>query len=324
MVEKTGPGLHADAVAELFAETFEREAVGLDEDFFRLGGDSLLGAVLMSAIEKRFGLVLSISMLLETPTPRALADAIFEKNASRIVPCLISINPDGTLPTIFCVHGNVGESVAPLRLSAAIGGRAFFAFRAIGLEQGELPLTTTEAIATSYLTGITEVRPRGPRVLLGHCAGAILAYEMAQQFAAVGQPIAGLIMLDPEASDEFAPYLHRTGLDLVRTEVLWQTRAAEIDAVLEADPNPTGNLRRKLVANGIKLAVATYRPRPYAGPTLLISTRDRTEALLNPDRGYPSLVRDLEVVELDIRHGKMFKDGLPEVARAIDQFVAGL
>ncbi len=316
------PLSQAQIVAGLFSDAFELETVNVDDDFFDLGGDSLKGESLMAAIENRFGLVLSISVLLEAPTPRALAAVIMEKNASRVVPCLITVNRDGVPPAVFCVHGNVGESMAPLRLSAAIGQRPFYAFRAIGLEQGEQILTSAEAMATSYLTGIAQVYPAGPLVLLGHCAGAIIALEMAQQLASVGKPPAGLVLIDPEVSDDFAPYLHNSGLKLTLLQSSWRKRAAQLDAVLAETPNPTGDLRRKVVAGGIKHAVGTYVPEPYDGPTLLLYTEERREALLNKERGYPSFIRDLETVGLRTGHGGMFTDALAQVTEAIDDFIS--
>ena len=144
----------------MFAEVFALESVAIDDDFFPMGGDSLLGAALTRAIEKRFGLILSISMLLEAPTPRALATAILEKNVQRVAPCLVRIADGGAPPAIFSVHGTGGKSMAPLRLSNTIGQHPFYAFRAIGLEQGEQILTSVEAMATTYLTGIARVRSR--------------------------------------------------------------------------------------------------------------------------------------------------------------------
>ena len=230
------------------------------------------GAELMTGIEKRFGLVLSLSILLEAPTPRTLAEAIFKTNVSRVAPCLISINPNGAPPPIFCVHGNEGESTAPQRLSTVLGTRAFYAFRGIGLEQGEEFLTSVDAIAANYLAGVAQARPEGPHVLFGHCAGTMIAYEMAQQLAATGNRPVALILADPEVSKDFAPYLHNSGLALSLMQSSWRKRAAQLDQVLRSNPNPTGDARRKLVAGGIKHAIGTYMPKRYDGPTLLLYT----------------------------------------------------
>ena len=81
----------AEVMAGLFAGVFERESVAVDDDFFELGGDSLAGAALMAAVEKHFGCVLSMTKLLEAPTPRELAQAVLALNASRVVPWVVPV-----------------------------------------------------------------------------------------------------------------------------------------------------------------------------------------------------------------------------------------
>ncbi len=323
-VVTSDPLSHGEIVAGLFAEVFALDSVAIDDDFFEMGGDSLLGAALTTAIEKRFGLILSISILLEAPTPRALATAILEKNVQRVAPCLVTIADGGAPPAIFCVHGTGGESMAPLRLSNTIGRHPFYAFRAIGLEHGEQILTSVEAMATTYLTGIARARTPDPLILFGHCAGAIIAYEMAQQLVRIGDPPAGLVLVDPEDYPELAPYLYNSGMKLSLLQSSWRKRAAQLDALIEADPNPTGERRREFVAAGIKHAVGTYMPAPYDGPTLLVCTPERRDALLNRSLGYPSLTRDLETVVLTTNHTGMFKEGLAQVAEAVAKFIARL
>ena len=310
-----------NVVADLFADVFERSSVTLDDDFFELGGDSLAGTSLMAAVEKRFGLVLPFSVLLEAPTPRALAAMIFAKNVKRVGSLLIGINPNGTAPPIFCIHGNTGESVLPPRLSAMMPERAFFAFRAMGLEQGENLLITVDAFANRYVASMRRARWHEKPVLLGHCAGATIAYEMAQRLIRQGKPPAGLILVDPEVSSDFAPYLHNSGLGLALMQSAWNKRAAQLKRAIDANPNPSGDMRRKLVAGGVKHAVGTYAPKAYPGPALLICSEERKGALLNKERGYPSLIADLEVVELPHEHGDLFHDGLQDAVRAIERFV---
>ena len=156
-------------------------------------------------------------------------------------------------------------------------------------------------------------------ILFGHCAGAIIAYEMAQQLVRVGHPPAGLVLVDPEYSPELAPYLYNSGMKLSLLQSSWRKRAAGLDEAIAEDPNPDGDLRRKLVAGGIKHAIGTYIPEPYNHPTLLIYTPERRNALLNREHGYPTFVRDLETVALTTNHEGMFTAGLPQVGERCRQ-----
>ncbi len=149
-------------IAAIFAEVFELASVDIDDDFFELGGDLLLAEAAMTAIEKRFGPILSIAALYESPTPRALAGLLKDARASGDTRVLLTINPNGSPPPLFCVHGSEGQSVLPSRLSQAIGNRALYAYRAIGLEGGERPVTTIEAMADTYLKSILSICPAWP------------------------------------------------------------------------------------------------------------------------------------------------------------------
>jgi thioesterase domain-containing protein len=279
----------------------------------------------MSAVEARFGVVLSMSKLLEAPTPRELAQAVLASSvAPRTAPCVIAVNPHGIRPTLFVIHGNTGESVSPSRLSAALPSRALFAIRAMGLEKGEKLLRTAKDFAAVYLKSIERVRPNERPILMGHCGGTIIAYEMARQMTAKGTPPAGLILADPEVSDDFAPYLHNSGLSLRLIQSAWRKRADQLDEVIRKNPNLSGDMRRKIVAGGIKHAIGTYTPQPYGGPTLLLTSPDRHDLLLNKARGFPRLLSDMDVFEAAVGHGQMFKTGMAQSVAAIEGFIGRL
>jgi thioesterase domain-containing protein/acyl carrier protein len=311
-----------EVMAALFAGAFERDEVAPDDDFFELGGDSLIGAALMTAVEEHFGVVLSMSKLLEAPTPRELAEAVLAADAARAAPCVIPVNADGVRPTLFVVHGNTGESVAPSRLSAAMPTRAVYAIRAMGLEKGEALLRTAEDFAAAYLSGIEHALPGERPILMGHCGGTIIVYEMARQLTAAGKPPAGLILADPEVSDDFAPYLHNSGLALSLVQSAWRKRAAQLDEAIRNNPDLSGDLRRMIVANGIKHAIGTYTPRPYGGPTLLMTSPERRDLLLHETRGFPALLSDLEIFNATVGHRQMFGPGMERSSAVIEAFMA--
>jgi thioesterase domain-containing protein/acyl carrier protein len=314
----------AEAIAELFAEAFTLDTVDVDDDFFQLGGDSLIGQSLMTAIEQRWAVALSLSVLLQASTPRSLAATLAKHGTEQVVRCLIPVNDKGTPPAIFYVHGTDGESVAPVRLSEQLPSRPFYAFRALGLQEGEPFLRTADAIAGRYAAEIEKSYAGVPRIILGHCAGAAIAYELAQQLAAAGTPIMGMILIDPEVGREWAPFLYATGLQLSLMRGMWAPRAAELDEMIAKRSVPTSEQRRKIVSAGLRYAAAMYSPLPYAGPTLLISSPERKADLTNGRFGYPALVKDLTVAELSVVHERMFDDGLPEVVSAVESFLARL
>ena len=307
----------ASIIAGFFAEAFERDSVGVDDDFFELGGDSLMAAAVMTAIEQRFGPVFPISALFEAPTPRTLAGMLNPAGAGYDTRVLLKINPQGSSPPLFCVHGSDGESVLPSRLSQAVGDRALYAFRAIGLEGGERPNASVEAMADAYFEAVLSTCPSGPFFVLGHCAGCLVAYELAQRLHASGRTPAGLVLMDPPAHRDQL-HLHLFGREREFRRAIIAKWIAEIDAQF-ANGRLTGTKRRELMKDLIERAAAVYIPKPYPGPTLLFVTPSRASVLLS-QTGYPTLLPDLEIARLDEEHTQMFKD-LGVMAKAINSFI---
>jgi thioesterase domain-containing protein/acyl carrier protein len=310
-------------IAALFADAFGVEHVSPDSDFFELGGDSLIAASLVNGIEQHFGKVLSISVLFEAPTPRQLAGIVETMQAGASSRLLLPIRINGARPPIFCVHGNNGESVLPPRLSVACGDRQFYALRASGLEGGEQILTSVEAIASNYLVAIGEASER-PLVVLGHCGGSLIAYEMARQLAAAGKPPLGLVLIDPPADKHLAPHLFESGLALGLRQTERRRKVEMLERKIASENQATSARRRSLVTMAIEAAVSVYPVASYSGPTLIFCTAERTNRIMDPKRGYPRFLSNLQAVTLGVDHGQMFRTELARIGDAIDSFIAGL
>ena len=52
----------------IWSDLLQIEAIGLDDDFFELGGNSLLAVNLFARIESQLGLKLPLSTIIEAPT----------------------------------------------------------------------------------------------------------------------------------------------------------------------------------------------------------------------------------------------------------------
>src|SRR2546421_12443427 len=89
-------------LAGIWSEVLEQGEIGLDDDFFELGGDSLLAVWLMEEIAERTGTDLPLSLLLEGATIRHLAGALDGRGAQpgmwRGVKC------PGTRCPLFWIH----------------------------------------------------------------------------------------------------------------------------------------------------------------------------------------------------------------------------
>ncbi|MEX1008956.1 MAG: non-ribosomal peptide synthetase [Acidimicrobiia bacterium] len=192
-------------LADLLGSVLAVEHVGLDDDFFDLGGDSLAAIELMSAIDEQFGIDLPPSTLLEAPTTAELAPLLNHRRArgSSTVVALQTGPPfgpragTGTRTPFFCVAGAGSPATSLRALAHALpGDRPCYGIQARGLEERARPDRSVEACARRYLADLRAVQPSGPYLLGGHSFGGLVAFEMACRLEAAGEQVALLTMLD--------------------------------------------------------------------------------------------------------------------------------
>ena len=173
--------------------------VGVRDDFFELGGDSLSATHMLAVVSERFGRTLSPSALMPTATIEGLArrlTAPAEEGGS----LLVAFQTGGTRPPIFFAHGLGGEVYDYRALASHLGAdRPVYALRAQGLTDSLPPHETVEEMAAAYVKEVLAVRPRGPYFLGGYSSGGTIAYEMAGQLRAAGHEVMYLAVLDETA-----------------------------------------------------------------------------------------------------------------------------
>ena len=195
-------------IAAIWEELFGVAPIGANDNFFDLGGDSLLAAALVAAIEESCGRVLSPSVLLEASTVADLAATLIRAEggfSERVTP----LRASGERSALFFVHNDNGRGVYTHALARCLDpDRPVYAVHLHGLDEPTLP-ATVEAIAASRLQAVRDARPHGPYVLGGHCHGGIIALEMARQLRAEGERVEAVVMIDTSAPTIGLRALHR-------------------------------------------------------------------------------------------------------------------
>ncbi len=196
--EYVAPRDETEAIlCKLWGEILKLDRVGIDDDFFAIGGHSLLAAKLFSRLDEHFGRSLPLGVLFAAPTVRALAD-LYRASVGQKTRALVALRKAGSLPPVFAVPGVFGNVVGFAELCHELGpGKPFYGLQSVGLDGSEPPLSSIEEMAVLYISEIRTVQPRGPYILLGACFGATVAYEMAHQLLAQGEKVAFLGLLDP-------------------------------------------------------------------------------------------------------------------------------
>ena len=179
-----------------------------NQNYFDLGGDSSLAVHLFAEIEKVFKVKLPLATLFEAQTVGELAEVIRRHApapASGWSP-LVTIQPGGSRPPFFCIHGAGGEVLIYRDLALNLGpDQPFYGLQAQGLDGSCPPLTLIEDMAALYVKEVKRIQPHGPYFLGGYCAGGTIAYEVAQRLQGEGEQVALLALFDTSDWSKVAP-----------------------------------------------------------------------------------------------------------------------
>ena len=194
------PSSDAEArMAGLWADVLDLDSIGLDDDFFELGGDSLVAATLVGAIKAAFGVDVKESQLPELNTPRKLLTLVADDFGGRksLPSNVVAINPGGRLAPIFLIHGAAGIVFLKPRFRDALDPeQPVYIFQAQGYDGAAPPLASVQEIAAAYLRSILEVQPEPPWHLVAFCAGGWIAVDIARQMQLQGRRPATVVLVD--------------------------------------------------------------------------------------------------------------------------------
>ena len=184
-------------LVRIWEATLGVQSIGLDDNFFDLGGTSLLAVALFARIEEVFGEPVPLATIFQAPTVGGLARAIRERSWLRQDTRLAPIRRGGDRPPIFAVPGIGGDSVTYVDLARHLGAeQPFYGLQARGLDGRTAPFTHLPEMAAHYLEQVRTQQPSGPYALLGTCMGGVVAFEMAQQLTARGERVRLLALVD--------------------------------------------------------------------------------------------------------------------------------
>ena len=348
---------------EVWSDLLQVAPIGVDDNFFDLGGDSLLGVELFHRILARTGVNLPLATLLTAPSVAEQARAIAAVKPHAVetrerAPLaadhwspLVTIQPLGTRPPLFCIHALGGNVLNYMPVAQALGAdQPCFGLQAPGLDGLTSPLTSIEEMASRYHREIRAHTPNGPYYLCGGSMGGLIAFEIAQQLMAQGETVAFLGLFDTygpgnsefeiERHGALGHLRHRWRDRWERARKLdargcWnmfgaalQRRLARVrDALLvrwyrrrgEALPH---TLRYREIERVHLRANDTYVPLPYHGAITLFRAAEQPDQLAGgPTLGWYSVAKaGMRVIDLPGTHDTLIEQ--PELAPALREELA--
>ena len=310
-VPYVGPRTHTEReLCRIWAELLGAERVGIQDDFFALGGSSLLAVRVFAQIEKTLGQALPLVVLFQNPTIEQLAHVLEQRKGHTSSTSIVPIQTNGSRPPLILVHGAGGGILwGYANLSAHLGpDQPVYAVepRLIASSAGER--LTVEHMAQQYLTHLRAFQPRGPYYIGGYCFGGYVAYEIARLLREENEPVALLALIDSAApngsydripwwnplySIRFAQNTCSWLSDFMKLEprVRWQfitrklavfkrrifggreaVKHTSVDLQEYIDPTQFPEEEIKLWQAHLN-AGAAYKPKPFRGRVTLLRTR---------------------------------------------------
>lgn len=295
---RTAPPDEMEArLLEIWEEVLGIRPIRVTDDFFNLGGHSVLALRLFAKIEAEWGLRLPLSILLKAPTVEGLARALRQGSTSASWTSLVGIRVGGSRPPLFIVSGVGGNVVRFRDLARHLGDdQPVFALQPPGLDRRQPYLTRLEDLAAHHVREIRAKQKTGPYHLAGYSFGGAVVFEMARQLDEQGQEAALVALLDAPEWHYAERALSKLGWHhllsrvaaRIRKLIAGPGRIRYISERLKRLVRRTamgifGLLRMPLPARFVDIvdvnthAVSRYHPQPFRGKVVLLKTRESSE-----------------------------------------------
>jgi amino acid adenylation domain-containing protein len=178
------------------------EHVYLDDDFFQIGGNSLMATAIFSAISVEFNLNMELSSLLHNKTLRELAtriDTLLRAGGvSQAFSNLVKLQDGGEKDSkdYFFFHAIGGNTLNYRVFLKALSGFNIYGLQCTGVDGKSIKFRSVSEMATIYIGEILKLENKGPYNLAGGSFGGYLVHEVARQLIARGYQVGTLTMFD--------------------------------------------------------------------------------------------------------------------------------
>jgi len=329
--------------------------VGTHDDFFDLGGHSLLVMPVIAEVRGRTGVELGVRDVVDRPVLHVLAAEIDERARSAgpgraSVPAaaaaaparrLVPIGTTGTRPPFFAVHHGRGDALSYVRLAQRLGpDRPCYGLQALGVDTDDEPVRRVEAMSESYVDALRQVRSSRRVHLGGWSFGGVVAFDMACRLSAAGEPPGVLALIDaPVLTEELEDVWRDMRRQVHEMTALVERSREERDwppeSLTRRADGLRGHFRPATLSGGAEAvlrvlrvidanaeAFQTYRPPVYPGRLLLFVAGDEPGA----DRlgeNWGRLAAEVTVHRLPGRHMDLvIEPGVANLATLLDEHLA--
>jgi thioesterase domain-containing protein len=317
----------------------------LGENFFDIGGQSIVAVQVMEEVALQFGKKLPLSLFLEKGTIEDFTEAVESAKNTQKWPVIVRLR-DGSSndkPIFFGVHG-VGGTTIFYRAIAESMKEDFtvYGFQSLGLDGIQKPLDQVEDMAHLYLKELKKIQPKGPYIIAGYSFGGFIALEMAQQLRKQGEDIAFLGMIDAPTPD--VANRKPSFWDIVSTHFInilneergkkWKYVSSRLEWLRNRGKAKKTDYENQVQKEnpGIKMfrvlnpnyrASERYLAKPYEGAISVFRAKTQTTRCAKfSDLGWSKYSSDVDVYDVPGGHYTMIKEpNVKHLALSIDRAI---
>jgi thioesterase domain-containing protein len=189
-------------LADIWQTTLGIPLISVRANFFSLGVGSLAALRLITKMNRIYAMELGLASLISASTIEQIAELIRTRFAPNTNSSVVPLQPHGTRPPLYIVHGVGGNIVNFYGLSMRVGkDQPVYGIQSQALVANQPALLHLKDMASHYIDDIRKVQPHGPYHLLGYSFGGTVVLEMAHQLRAAGEEVALLGMIDSKSKD---------------------------------------------------------------------------------------------------------------------------
>ncbi len=324
-------------LVKIWEQLLKTKPIGIRDNFFDLGGNSLLAMQLITQIEKQFGKEVELVALFRNPTIEHLANELDSGSKRESSAKIIEMHPGTDGPPLYFIHPSGGSIHHYAELAKHMpDGQPFYGIQAQGMNDKDAIQTTIEEMASTYINLILEKQPQGPYYIGSYSFGVVVAYEMAQQLQTLGHEVKALIQLDqtPEIDDD----IHADDAEML-SKLFKRYFTLDVEYLRSLDKDDMFKFvfkkakKAKIIPRFIKLkqfshyilinqtqtqAWLRYKMLPYDGDMILFrSAENRAQG--PDDMGWGKFVKGkIHIIDVDGDHLSMLKEpNVQKVAKGI-------
>jgi amino acid adenylation domain-containing protein len=298
------------ALQRIWQEILDIQPIGVQDDFFDLGGDSLAAVDVLTRLEQEFQVLLPPEVFIHEPTIAALAHRLGQQKDAAWSSPLIAIQPSGSKPPFFCTGGYGGNVLQFRGIRPHLDpDQPFYGLRDPRLGHKKVAFTRIADIARRHVETLLARQPHGPYYIGGYSFGCLVAFEIAQQLQRAGHDVGALLFLDlpngclprrpgPTLGPKIRSLMRQPSLSTVYSRIITKL------ALLTKRLTPAFIAPLSVLEANV-LAKIAYVPQVYPGRIIFLQTKNNQGV---PLMWKPLIAGGIEVQEIPGDHYTMWQE----------------